>query len=273
MLNKMFLYVGICLTVVLAVVLCINEYNEESVMTNSGIINILDLSNKKISWGIKREKNNVQPAVGITNKILIDKYQGICLGNKDKKIIYLTFDEGYEAGYTSKILDVLKENNVKATFFITGAYLNNETELVKRMIDEGHIVGNHTVNHPSMPEVENEETLKKEIMDLHIAVYEKLGYEMRFIRPPKGEYSERTLAISKQLGYTTVMWSFAYDDWDVNKQKGDVYAKDKIISNIHNGSVILLHAVSKDNCNVLDYCIKELKNQGYEFGDLNLFNR
>ena len=140
------------------------------------------------------------------------------------------------------------------------------------MIDEGHIVGNHTVNHYSLPEI-GEEELKNEIMKLHTAVYEKFGYEMKYLRPPKGEYSERTLEIIKNLGYTTTMWSFAYDDWDTEKQKGNEYAKEKILNNLHNGSIILLHATSKDNCNVLDECIKEIKNRGYEFKSLDEFKK
>lgn len=140
------------------------------------------------------------------------------------------------------------------------------------MIDEGHIVGNHTVNHPSMPDLDNEK-LKEEITKLHTSVFEKFGYEMKFLRPPRGEFSQRTLNITKSLGYTTVMWSFAYDDWDEKKQGKEEYAKEKILSNLHNGAVILLHANSKDNCNILDTIIKEIKNQGYEFKTLNEFKR
>ena len=140
------------------------------------------------------------------------------------------------------------------------------------MIDEGHIVGNHTVNHYSMPDLSDEQ-IKDEIQKLHLAVYEKFNYEMKYLRPPKGEYSQRTLNLTKKLGYTTVMWSFAYDDWDENKQGREDYAKDKVLSNIHNGCVILLHANSKDNCNILDQLIKEIKNMGYEFKTLDEFKR
>lgn len=178
----------------------------------------VELSNKKIGWGIKRNDNNEQPDLGSKNKELIDANEDIAMGSNEKKYVYLTFDEGYEAGYTEKILDILKQNNITATFFITGHYLNSQPDLVKRMIDEKHIVGNHTVNHYSMPDLSDEE-LKKEITTLHTAVYEKFGYEMTYLRPPMGEFSERTLSITKSLGYTTVMWSFAYDDWDTSKQR------------------------------------------------------
>ena len=132
--------------------------------------------------------------------------------------------------------------------------------------------GNHTVNHYSMPDLSDEE-IKKEIQTLHTSVYEKFDYEMKYLRPPKGEFSQRTLSITKSLGYTTVMWSFAYDDWDENKQGREDYAKQKILSNIHNGCVILLHANSKDNCNVLKDIINEIKNMGYEFKTLDEFKR
>ena len=237
-----------------------------TVTTSSGI-----LSNVKIGWGIKRNDNHEQPDLGSNNKKLIDENEDIAMGNSEDKYVYLTFDMGYEAGYTSQILDILKENNVKAAFFITGHYLNSQPELVKRMIDEGHIVGNHTVNHYSMPDLDDEK-IKEEVTKLHTAVYEKWGYEMKYLRPPKGEYSQRTLALAKKMGYTTVMWSFAYDDWDENKQGREEYAKEKILSNMHNGCVILLHATSKDNCNILDNVIKEIKDMGYEFKSLDKFN-
>ena len=230
------------------------------------------LENKKIGWGIKRSDNHEQPDLGAENKRLIDEYNGIAMGNKDSKKVYLTFDLGYEAGFTESILDTLKNNDVKATFFITAHYLNTAPDLVKRMIEEGHIVGNHTVNHRSMPDLSDEQ-INKEVMDLHTAVYEKFGYEMVYIRPPKGEYSERTLKICDDLKYKTVMWSFAYDDWDENKQGREDYGKAKVLDNVHNGAVILLHGTSRDNMNILDECIKGIKDIGYEFCSLDDFER
>ena len=257
-----FLMCGLILVFTLSVV----NVNNKAIETSTTAA----LKKKKIGWGIKRGDNHEQPDLGAKNKMIIDKYNGIAMGNKEKPYVYLTFDGGYEAGYTEKILEVLKQNNVKATFFITGHYLNTSSDIVKRMIDEGHIVGNHTVNHKSMPDIDND-TIKKEVMDLHTAVYEKFGYEMKYIRPPKGEYSERTIDYTNSLGYKTVMWSFAYDDWDENKQGREEYGKKKILDNVHNGEVILLHSTSKDNSNILDYCIKEIKNMGYEFKSLDEF--
>ena len=257
----------ICLIFVFAFSV-INMQNNETLQTSStGVV-----SDKKIEWGIKRGDNHEQPELGAENKRIIDEYEGISMGNSEKPYIYLTFDCGYEAGYTEKILEVLKQNDVKATFFITGHYLNSQSDLVKRMIDEGHIIGNHTADHICMPESANEE-IKDDVMELHTALYDKFGYEMKYIRPPKGEYSERTVEYTNTLGYTTVMWSFAYDDWDENKQGREEYGKSKVLDNVHNGEVMLLHSTSKDNSNILDYCIKEIKNMGYEFKSLDEFER
>lgn len=244
--------------------------NMETLQTSGTSID--NLSTKKIEWGIKRNDNHQQPDLGSTNKKILDEYNGISIGNSESKRVYLTFDEGYEAGYTEKILEVLKQNEVKACFFITAHYVNTQPDLVQKMIDEGHIIGNHTVNHKSMPSL-NLEEMKKEVMTLHTTIYEKYNYEMKYIRPPKGEYSEKSVAYCNTLGYTTTMWSFAYDDWDEKKQGREDYAKKKILDNIHNGAVILLHGNSKDNTNVLDYCIKEIKNMGYQFSSLDEFER
>ncbi len=264
--NKYVLVVGIMAVFLFTTSLILLEDNK-TISTSSQV-----LSTKKIEWGIKRNDNHEQPDLGKINKQIIDDAKGIAMGNKESKKVYLTFDEGYEAGYTEKILEVLKENKVPATFFITAHYVNTRSDLVQKMIDEGHIVGNHTVNHKSMPSLNTEE-IKNEVMKLHTVIYEKFGYEMKYLRPPKGEYSETTVQYCNNLGYTTVMWSFAYDDWDEKKQDRQEYAKNKIIENIHNGAVILLHGNSKDNTNILDYCIKEIKNMGYEFASLDNFER
>lgn len=240
---------------------------EETVTTNA-----TSISNKTIGWGIKRNDNHEQPDVGAQNKKILEENDGICLGNNEKKNIYLTFDEGYEAGYTPKILETLKNNNVKATFFITAHYVNTQEELVKQMISEGHIIGNHTVNHKSMPTLTDEQ-IKTEVMDLHQVMLEKFNYEMKYIRPPKGEYSERTIIETNKLGYKTVMWSFAYEDWNENKQPDEEKSREKILKNLHNGEIMLLHGNSKTNTNILDTIIKEAKNMGYDFKSLDEFEK
>lgn len=228
------------------------------------------IKNDLIAWGFRRGENHMQSVLDPKAEKIINEYNGIALGDKEKSDILLTFDSGYEDGYTEKILDVLKENNVKATFFITGHYLNTASDLVKRMIEEGHTVGNHTVNHKCMPNL-NDEDVKKEIMNLHDAVFEKFGYEMKYFRPPKGEFSQRVIKIAKDLGYTTVMWSSAYDDWDKEKQNREEYGKKKILDNIHNGCVLLLHSTSKDNSNILSDVINNIRKMGYDFKSIEEF--
>ncbi len=241
------------------------DQNEKIVSTNADVI-----SNEKIGWGIKRNHNNEQPDLGSKNKQLIEKYNGIALGNSEDKNIYLTFDLGYEAGYTATILDALKEKNIKATFFITAHYVNTAQDLVERMINEGHIVGNHTVNHKSMPDLSDSE-IKKELMDLNQSLYEKYGYEMKYMRPPKGEFSERTLSITESLGFKTVMWSFAYVDWNEDSQPPKDEAMKTIVSNLHNGEVMLLHATSKTNSEIMGELIEKVQNEGYQFKNLDEF--
>ena len=257
----------VLLLIIFSLTLINTNNKKETILTSSQ-----GLSNKKIGWGIKRSDNHEQPDLGKANKEILEKNNGIAIGNNTDKYIYLTFDEGYEAGYTSQILDTLKENNVKATFFITAHYLNTQPELVKQMIDEGHIVGNHTVNHKSMPSLA-EEQITSEVMDLYKAMFEKFQYEMKYVRPPMGEFSEKSLNVTNSLGYKTVMWSFAYEDWNENKQPDEFQAKKKILDNVHNGEIMLLHGNSKTNTNVLGDIIKEIKNMGYEFKSLDEFKQ
>ena len=259
------IFMIIVLFIVVIYLSLISNTGEKTIETNASASN-----NKKIEWGIKRESDHKQPDLGSSNKKVLEDNNGIAMGNSEKKYIYLTFDEGYEAGYTEKILEVLKSNQVSATFFITAHYVNTQEELVKKMIDEGHIVGNHTVNHKSMPDL-SEEEIKKEVMDLHQVISEKYNYEMKYIRPPKGEFSERTIQETNKLGYKTVMWSFAYEDWDENKQPNEEKAKRLILDNLHNGEIMLLHGNSKTNTNILDRVIKEAKSMEYEFMSLDKF--
>ena len=257
---------GSLLTLILTLSL-FTGLNQNEIFTNAEA----GVSNTKIGWGIKRKDNHEQPELGQKNIELINKYDGIALGNNQNKIIYLTYDLGYEAGYTAKILDTLKEKNVQGTFFITAHYLNTAEDLVKRMIDEGHIVGNHTVNHKSMPELSDDE-LKDELLKLNQALYGKFEYEMRYMRPPKGEFSERTLKKTDELGFKTVMWSFAYVDWNEDSQPNNEEALKMVTSNFHNGEIMLLHATSKTNSEIMGQIIDEARAQGYEFKNINEFH-
>jgi peptidoglycan-N-acetylmuramic acid deacetylase len=225
-------------------------------------------SNKLLRWGISRRENNQIPAADPGAPALLSKYGAAYLGNPEEPVIYLTFDEGYENGYTSRILDTLRDNNVKAVFFITGPYLKEHQELVRRMVEEGHTVGNHTIHHPSLPEVEDS-VLEEEVLGLDRAFHEKFGQHMKYLRPPKGEYSERSLAITEKLGYCNLFWSFAYDDWYRDRIKGPEYAYNIVMRNLHNGAVLLLHAVSKDNADALEMIIKGAQEKGYTFGNID----
>lgn len=182
--------------------------------------------------------------------------------------IYLTFDEGYENGYTPQILDVLKAKNVKAVFFVTMDYCKREPDLVRRMIDEGHAVGNHSVHHKSMPTLTIDE-MADEVMVLHEYVKEHFNYEMHLFRPPMGQYSEQSLAVVQNLGYKTVDWSFAYYDYEPEDQPEQAAAYDRIVGAAHSGAIYLLHAVSETNTAILGDVIDALLSLGY---DLKLFN-
>ncbi len=227
------------------------------------------LNNEKRGWWVRFKVEHQPPVIDPVIQKMMDKYDGIFLGNTDEKVIYLTFDEGYENGYTLKILDILKENDVKAAFFITGSYMKRNKDLVRRMLDEGHIVGGHTITHPSLPDV-NDSVLEKELYGFEKEFYSMFNEKIKYVRPPNGEYSERTLAATKLMGYKSVFWSITYRDFEVDKQKGADYAYQMVMDQLHNGAVILLHAVSRDNAEALDRIIKDIKAQGYEFRLLDL---
>lgn len=234
-------------------------------------VDLSSLDNTTIGYGqgvIVDSENRPQGAIDFNEKY--SKYNAIAMAKTDadkennKKTIYLTFDQGYENGFTAKILDTLKEKNVKATFFVLQDYAEKNPELIKRMIDEGHTIGNHSVSHPSMPSISIEEA-KEEIMGLHNYIKDNFGYEMTEFRPPKGEFSERILQLANECGYKTVLWSFAYADWDVDNQPNESEALQKVTDAKHDGAIYLLHSVSETNANILGDVIDNLKNDGYEF--------
>lgn len=188
------------------------------------------------------------------------------LGDTSSKVLYLTFDEGYENGNTGKILDILKESKVPAAFFVVKPYIDKEPELVKRMVDEGHLVGNHSVHHPSVAQIHDKEKFDAELNGVADAYKELTGKDMpKFFRPPMGKYSKKSLQMTKDLGYKTIFWSFAYKDWLVHNQPSESYSIEKICKGAHPGSIMLLHAVSNTNTKVLATVIKTLQQDGYEF--------
>ncbi len=226
------------------------------------------LDNTKQGWGQgKQVDGDRRPISAVEFQNKYGKYGAIFIEDNTNDI-YLTFDEGYENGYTPKILDVLKEKNVPAVFFVTYDYAKRNPELVQRMIDEGHIIGNHSYTHPSMPTLSIAKACV-EITSLHDYIKENFDYTMTLFRPPMGEFSERTLALTQSLGYQSVFWSFAYVDWDTKKQMGAERAYKKVVDGLHNGAVYLLHAVSKDNAEILGAFINEAKKQGFQFSKLS----
>ncbi|WP_078551607.1 delta-lactam-biosynthetic de-N-acetylase [Bacillus alkalicellulosilyticus] len=221
------------------------------------------------NWSFKPEKDNKPVTTEAKYLELLEKHGGMFIGDTSKKELYLTFDNGYENGYTAMVLDVLKEKKVPATFFVTGHYLQTEQDLIQRMVKEGHIVGNHSWHHPSLPKVDNER-LKRELNKVKEEFTKQTGIkEMHYLRPPRGTFSEKSLALSNELGYTNVFWSMAYKDWEVDKQKGGDYAYNQIMKRIHPGAIMLLHSVSSDNAEALGRVIDDCRKQGYEFKSLD----
>ncbi len=235
-------------------------------LTAKELATAADLPNKKLGWYFNRNQNHKPPTA--SKEINIGKYGGYYLGDTENKVVYLTFDEGYENGFTGKILDVLKEKEVKAAFFLTEQYIKDNKELSARIAREGHVAGNHTSTHPSLPDVDSE-VIIKELNKTAQYFKEATGFTIdSFMRPPMGEYSERTLWLTNELGYKTIFWSFAYQDWLVDKQPGKDVAYKTVMDNLHNGSIILLHAVSQSNTEALPDIIDSVRKQGYEFKTL-----
>lgn len=226
---------------------------------------------KEFSWFCKRYGNN-QPPIS-KEETLINKYggfsidRGVCDGS-EKKVIYLTFDAGYENGNVERILDTLKKENAQAAFFLLDNIILKNTDLVTRMSEEGHLVCNHTKNHKNLCSASFEE-IERDISALEAIYTNKTGKEMeKFFRFPEGKYSEEALACVNKLGYRSVFWSFAYDDWDNHRQPSKEKAMKKILSNTHNGAVFLFHPTSDVNADIFPDLIKEWRNMGYEFGCL-----
>ncbi|SHJ61222.1 peptidoglycan-N-acetylmuramic acid deacetylase [Clostridium cavendishii DSM 21758] len=226
------------------------------------------LSSKEYSWYYIPQKDSSPLPPKETP--FIKNHKVFYIGDSSKKELFLTFDEGYENGNTSKILDILKENKVPAAFFVTKPYIKQNPDLIKRMVNEGHLVCNHTSHHPSMATIKDVNTFNKEFTDVEVEYKNLTGLDMpKFFRPPMGKYSELSLKYTDDLGYSSVFWSFAYKDWLIDNQPSPSEAKEKILGKTHNGGIMLLHAVSKTNTNLLDDILKSWKNQGYELKSLN----
>ena len=227
-----------------------------------------------LNWYVVRNKDNKQPLLD-TNMQFIEKYGGYYVNKKypdnaRDKVIYLTFDVGYENGNGERILNALRDENVNAAFFVLENFIVKNPNLVIRMVNEGHLVCNHTATHKNITKFSSREDLKAELEHLENLYFDLTGLKMqRFFRPPEGKFDQRTLAYLNELGYKTVFWSFAYADWDNNNQPSSNFAKEKIYSNLHNGEIMLLHPTSKTNADILKEVITELKSRGYRFGTLD----
>lgn len=221
------------------------------------------------SWGLSFQTEGQPPTANATFDEL-KKYDAYYAEDTTEKVIYLTFDAGYENGNTPAILDALKKHQVPATFFVVGNFLSTSPDLVKRMVSEGHIVGNHTYHHLDMSKISSMETFSKEINDVETLYEEITGEKMiKYYRPPQGKYSEENLKMAKELGYKTFFWSLAYVDWYQDDQPTKEEAFDKLLGRIHPGAIVLLHSTSSTNGTILDELLTKWEEMGYTFKSLD----
>ena len=220
------------------------------------------------SWGLSFREPGVPP-IGNAGVDQLKRFDAAYLGNTQEKVIYLTFDAGYENGCTEPILDALKKHNAPAVFFLVGSYIRQHPDLVRRMAQEGHTVGNHTMHHYDMSKISDPAAFQKELEDVEAAYQEVVGEPMKkYYRPPQGIYSEENLRQAKNLGYKTVFWSLAYVDWNRDSQPSAETAFKKLIPRIHPGAVVLLHSTSQTNAQILDELLTRWENLGYRFAPI-----
>ena len=220
------------------------------------------------SWGLSFQTQGQAPN-GPATSAQLEKYHAAYLGDTNEQVLYLTFDAGFENGCTGKILDVLKKHNAPAAFFLVGHYIQKNPDLVQRMVQEGHIVGNHTMNHPDMSKISEKAAFQEELQELETLYQSVTGQKMpKYYRPPQGTYSEENLRMAQELGYRTVFWSLAYVDWKQNDQPTAEYALSKLLPRTHNGAVILLHSTSQTNAEILDQLLSRWEDQGYRFASI-----
>ena len=223
------------------------------------------------NWGLGFGSQGSKPTGNASVKEM-KEYDAYYMAEGEEKVIYLTFDCGYENGNTPAILDALKKHNAPATFFVVGHFLDTAPDLVKRMVAEGHTVGNHTYHHPDMSKISDKETFQKEMDQVRSLYQEVVGEEMpMFYRPPQGKYNTENLKMAKDLGYSTFFWSLAYVDWNVDQQPTHEEAFSKLTTRIHPGAIVLLHNTSKTNGEILDELLTKWEEMGYTFASLEDF--
>jgi peptidoglycan-N-acetylmuramic acid deacetylase len=252
-----------------ALVICIIVGAGANYLTNTKT-QISELGTAEYNWYFNPRKDHKQPDP-IQEASFFSKYDGYYVGKSEEKTIYLTFDEGYESGNTEKILDTLKKHNAKANFFVVKSYIERNPEIVRRMVSEGHIVGNHSNTHPSMAQVSSDvNKFNDEILSVAKEFKDVTGKEMpKFFRPPMGKFSERSLKMTQDLGYKTIFWSFAYEDWLNDKQPTPEFAKEKIFGRTHPGAIVLLHPNSTTNTQILDEVLTQWEKDGYQLKTLD----
>lgn len=230
--------------------------------------NITAASAEISNWGLSFQKEGEPPVANATAEYLAE-YDALYCEKTDEKVLYLTFDAGFENGNMPKILDALKAHNVKATFFLVGNFFEKEPELVKRMVEEGHTVGNHTYSHPDMSAIQSKESFQAEL-EKNEALYKGItGQDMpKLYRPPQGKFCQSNLVMAQDMGYKTVFWSLAYVDWYQDDQPSKEEAFSKLIPRVHEGAVVLLHSTSSTNAEIMDELLGKWEEQGYVFGDL-----
>ena len=220
------------------------------------------------SWGLSFRQEGAPP-IGSAGVDQLERYDAAYIGNTEEKVIYLTFDAGYENGCTAKILDALKKHNARAAFFLVGNYIQRNADLVRRMVAEGHTVGNHTMHHYDMSRISDKAAISRELEELERLYFQTTNEILpKYYRPPQGIYSEENLQMAKELGYKTVFWSLAYVDWKNNDQPTAEQAFEKLLPRTHNGAVVLLHSTSKTNGEIMDALLSKWEEQGYRFGTL-----
>lgn len=247
-----------------------------SFVLGSGLAKAVDVVRPKAvtasadgNWGLSFQEEGKPPVANATSDYL-KQFNAHYADQTDEKVIYLTFDAGFENGNTPAILDALKKHNVPATFFVVGNYISTSPDLVKRMVAEGHTVGNHTYHHPDMSKISTQESFAKELQDLEKLYQDTTGQPMtKFYRPPQGKYSESNLKMASDLGYHTFFWSLAYVDWYEDKQPTKEEAFKKLLGRIHPGAIVLLHSTSKTNGEILDELLTKWEEMGYQFKSLN----
>lgn len=258
-----FLILFLCAYLIGSGAAALTHRNEHSVFHEEAVT-----ASAEGNWGLSFQQDGEPPAGNATAEELA-QYDAYYAGQTDEKVLYLTFDAGYENGCTASILDTLKKHQVSAAFFVVGTYIESEPDLVCRMVEEGHTVGNHTQHHPDMSQISTLEAFRKELEAVENTFLETTGQEMpRYYRPPQGKYSEPNLQMAKELGYRTFFWSLAYVDWYEDDQPSEEEALDILTRRIHPGAVVLLHSTSRTNDAILDELLTRWEDMGYQIRPL-----